>query len=38
VRLKLSEVETLRAAARKDKHVREVLNKLARLIEIEVDF
>lgn len=38
VRLKLSEVERLRDAAKADKKLRDVLNKLAPAIEIEVDF
>lgn len=38
VRLKLSEVETLREVARDNSKVRDVLNKLSHLIEIEVDF
>lgn len=38
IRLKLSEVEKLRAAARKDKALKEVLRKFTGHIEIEVDF
>lgn len=38
VKLKLSEVEVLREAARKNPEVKKVLNKLSHLIEIEVDF
>lgn len=38
VRLKLSEIETLRFAASGNDEARAVLNKLAHLIEVEVDF
>ncbi len=38
IRLKLSEVEHLRAAARTDKKLRKVLKKFAPYIEVEVDF
>lgn len=38
VRLKLSEVEALREAVADNKKVRAILNRLAHLIEIEVDF
>lgn len=36
--LKLSEVETLRAAAKKDKKLKDILNKFSALIRVEVDF
>ena len=38
IRLKLSEVERLRAVAKKDAGVRAILQKFSPLIEIEVDF
>lgn len=38
VRLKLSEIETLRLAVSGSDEARAVLNKLAHLIEVEVDF
>ena len=38
IRLKMSEVEKLRAAAKRDKALREVLEKFGPHIEVEVDF
>jgi phytoene dehydrogenase-like protein len=38
IRLKLSEVERLRMAAKEDKKLREILQKFTGHIEIEVDF
>lgn len=38
IRLKLSEVERLREAARGDEGLREILQKFSPHIEIEVDF
>jgi len=38
VRLKMSEVETLRRAAKKDKALKKVLEKIGPHIEVEVDF
>jgi len=38
IKLKLSEVERLRKAARQDKRLKTVLEKFTQLIEIEVDF
>lgn len=38
VRLTLTEIEKLRAAAKKDKQIKEILSKFTNHIEIEVDF
>ncbi len=38
ITLKLSEIERLRSAAKKDKALREILQKFTGHIEIEVDF
>ena len=38
VTLKMSEVEKLRAAAKKDKKLKEILTKFTGHIQIEVDF
>ena len=38
IRLTLSEVDKLRAVAKKDKAVREILRKFTPQIDIEVDF
>jgi len=38
VRLKMSEVETLRRAAKKDRALKKVLEKIGPHIEVEVDF
>lgn len=38
IKLKLSEIEKLRAAARKDKALKAILSKFTDLIQITVDF
>lgn len=38
IKLKLSEIERLREAARKDSDLKAVLNKFTQHIEVEIDF